>query len=156
MTNNDVFREIRFAFNFSNDQLIAVFGSAEYSVTKKQIDHWLKKEDEDQYLVLKDVELSTFLNGLINEKRGKKEGPAAVPEKSINNNIIFRKIKIALNLKDEDILEILLLVNFRISKHELSAFFRNPNKSQYRACHDQILRNFLRGMKMKYRDSSTL
>ena len=71
----------------------------------------------------------------------------------MNNNTIFRKLRIALNLKDEDILEILKLVDIEISKHELSAFFRKPGQSQYRECKDQILRNFLRGMQMKYRDN---
>ena len=65
--------------------------------------------------------------------------------------MIFRKLKIALNLKDEDILEILKLVDLRIGKHELSAFFRNPSQSQYRPCQDQFLRNFLHGMQLKYR-----
>jgi len=91
------------------------------------------------------------LNGLIVDKRGKKEGPQSVPEKQLNNNNILRKFKIALNLKDDDILEMLKLADFEISKHELSAFFRKPGQSQYRECKDQILRNFLQGMQMKYR-----
>ncbi|MFK7899908.1 MAG: DUF1456 family protein, partial [Cyclobacteriaceae bacterium] len=48
-------------------------------------------------------------------------------------------------------LAILDLANLRVSKHELSAFFRKPGQSQYRLCKDQILRNFLHGMQMKYR-----
>jgi uncharacterized protein YehS (DUF1456 family) len=94
--------------------------------------------------------MAIFLNGFINEKRGKKEGVQPEPEKRLNNNIILRKLKIALNLKDEDILEILMLADLRISKHELSAFFRNPNQEQYRLCKDQVLRNFLFGMQKKY------
>jgi uncharacterized protein YehS (DUF1456 family) len=97
------------------------------------------------------MDLSIFLNGLIIEKRGKKEGPQPLPETKLNNNIIFRKLKIALNLKDVDVLDILSLVDLRISKHELSAFFRKPNQSQYRLCKDQILRNFLHGLQKKYR-----
>ncbi|NOZ38536.1 MAG: DUF1456 family protein, partial [Gammaproteobacteria bacterium] len=59
--------------------------------------------------------------------------------------------KIALNLKDEDILEIMGLAGLSISKHELSAFFRRPDHKHYRECKDQILRNFLKGMRLKYR-----
>jgi uncharacterized protein YehS (DUF1456 family) len=43
------------------------------------------------------------------------------------------------------------LRGFRLSKHELSAFFRNPTQPQYRECKDQVLRNFLMGLQMKYR-----
>jgi uncharacterized protein YehS (DUF1456 family) len=112
----------------------------------------LKKDDDPDLQELYDKELAIFLNGLIVDKRGKKEGEQPKPEKRMNNNIVFRKLKIALNLRDDDILEILMLVDFRISKHELSAFFRNPVQSQYRPCKDQILRNFLMGMQIKYRD----
>jgi uncharacterized protein YehS (DUF1456 family) len=101
---------------------------------------------------LSGFQLATFLNGLIIEKRGKKEGPQPIPEKQLNNNIILRKLKIALNLKDEDILDLLKLAGLEISKHELSAFFRKPGQNQYRECKDQVLRNFLSGMGMKYRE----
>jgi uncharacterized protein YehS (DUF1456 family) len=56
-----------------------------------------------------------------------------------------------LDLKDEDILAILLLADLRISKHELSAFFRRADHKHFRACKDQILRNFLQGVQLKYR-----
>jgi len=84
----------------------------------------------------------------------KKEGKQPSPEQRINNNIIFRKLKIALNLKAEDVLEILNLSDMDISKHELSAFFRKPGHKHYRNCMDQILRNFLNGIQLKYRDST--
>jgi len=90
---------------------------------------------------------------LINDKRGKREGAQPEPEKLLNNNIIFMKLKIALNLKAEDVLGILELAEFRISKHELSAFFRKPGHKHYRECKDQILRNFLQGMQLKYRSN---
>ena len=68
------------------------------------------------------------------------------------NNIILRKLKIALDLKAEDLVDILQLADFRMSKSELSAFFRKPGHKHYRECKDQVLRNFLKGMQLKYRD----
>ena len=150
MTNNDILRRIRYIFDFSDSKMIEIFALAGHKVTRSQISDWLKKDDDPTFLDLNDYQLAIFLNGLINDKRGKKEGEQSIPENRLNNNIIFRKLKIALNLKDDDILEILGLVNFRLSKHELSAFFRNPNQDQYRPCNDQILRNFLLGMQEKY------
>ena len=64
------------------------------------------------------------------------------------------KLKIALNLKSEDVLEILQLAEFQLSKHELSAFFRKPGHKHYRDCKDQVLRNFLKGLQMKYRNGN--
>ena len=151
MNNNDVLRRIRYVFDFSDSKMIAVFGSADYEVTRGQVSDWLKKDDDPAYQECSDTQLAIFLNGLINEKRGKREGAQPEPEKQLNNNIIFMKLKIALNLKAEDVLEILELAEFRISKHELSAFFRRPGHKHYRECKDQILRNFLQGMQLKFR-----
>ena len=95
--------------------------------------------------------MASFLNAVIVDKRGKKEGPEPIPESRLNNNLIFRKLRIALNYKDEDILEILSSMDMDISKHELSAFFRNPSQPQFRPCKDQILRKFLFGLQRKMR-----
>ena len=151
MTNNDILRRIRYAFDFSDSKMIALFALADHQVTRGRICDWLKKEDDPSYRKCGDTELAIFLNGLINDKRGKKEGPQPEPEQTLTNNIIFRKLKIALNLKSEDILAILELADSRVSKHELSAFFRKPDHKHYRECRYQILRNFLKGLQLKYR-----
>jgi hypothetical protein len=64
----------------------------------------------------------------------------------MNNNEIFKKLRVALMLRDEHIIEILELVDFKISKSELSAFFRAENHENYMECGDQVLRNFLNGL----------
>jgi uncharacterized protein YehS (DUF1456 family) len=151
VTNTDILRRIRYTFDFNDSKMIAVFGLADHQVTREQISDWLKKDDDPAYQKCSDTELAIFLNGLINDKRGKREGPQPDPEQSLTNNIIFRKLRIALNLKAEDILEIMDLAGLRISKHELSAFFRKPDHKHYRDCKDQILRNFLNGVQIKYR-----
>ncbi|MCK5718930.1 MAG: DUF1456 family protein [Thiomargarita sp.] len=151
MTNNDVLRRIRYIFDFNDSKMIAIFGLADHQVTREQISDWLKKDDDPACQECSDTELAIFLNGLINDKRGKKEGTQPKSEKSLTNNIIFMKLKIALNLKAEDVLEIMGLADLHISKHELSAFFRRPNHKHYRECQNQILRNFLKGMQHKYR-----
>jgi len=128
---------------------MALFALADHPVTRDQISDWLKKDDDPVYQKCSDIELAIFLNGLINDKRGKKEGPQPEPEQRLTNNIIFRKIRIALNLQAEDILDILALAGVRISKHELSAFFRRPDHKHYRVCNDQILRNFFKRYAIK-------
>ncbi len=151
MTNNDVLRKIRYTFDYSDDQMIKLFKQGELEVTRAQISDWLKKEEDPDYKNIMDKHLAHFLNGFIIEKRGKRDGPAPVAEKTLTNNLILRKIKIALNLKVEDMIAIYDEQDFTISKHEISAFFRKPTQSQYRLCKDQFLRNFLMGMQKKYR-----
>lgn len=151
MTNNDILRRVRYIFDFNDDKMIALFASAECEVTRAQISDWLKQEDDPAFEKLSDTQLAIFLNGLINDKRGKKEGPQPVAEEVLTNNGIFMKLKIALNMQSDDILAIMALSDFRMSKHELSAFFRKPGHKHYRECKDQILRIFLKGLQLQYR-----
>ena len=151
MTNNDILRRLRYTFDFSDDKMIELFGSADLTVTRAQISDWMKKEEDPAFQKMEDRTLAIFLNGFINSKRGKKSGAQPQPEEQLNNNIILRKLKIALTLKDEDIMDIMELVGLTFSKHEISAFFRKFTQSQYRVCKDQFLRNFLKGLKVQYR-----
>ena len=151
MTNNDVLRRIRYIFDYGDDKMIALFAQADCEVTREQVSNWMKKEDQDDYQAINDHHMATFLNGLINDRRGKKEGEQPTPEKTLTNNIIFRKLKIALDFKDDDILAVMKLADLRMSRHELSAFFRKVGHKHYRECKDQILRNFIQGLQIKYR-----
>lgn len=152
MINNDILRRIRYILDISDSRMIAIFGMADVKVTREQISNWLKKDDDPAFNSCNDTEMATFLNGLINARRGKREGEQPKPENRLTNNIIFKKLNIALNLKSEDVLAILELADFQISKHELSAFFRKPDNKHYRLCKDQILRNYLKGLQIQYRD----
>lgn len=151
MTNNDILRRIRYSFDFSDSAMMKIFAAAEQTVTQEQVTSWLKKDDDPRYVSLQDPMMASFLNGLINEKRGKREGAQPAPEQKLTNNIILNKLKIALNLKAEDLLEYLELANFNLSKHELSAFFRKAGHKHYRECKDQVMRNFLQGLQIKLR-----
>ena len=138
MTNNDILRRIRYIFDFNDAKMITIFGLADSKVSREQISDWLKKDDDPAYKACSDTQLATFLNGLIIHKRGKKDGPQPKPEKKLNNNIIFRKLKIALNLKEEETLAILELANLKISKHELSAFFRREDQIGRASCRERV------------------
>jgi len=151
VTNNDVLRRIRYAFDFSDSKMMAIFALADHDVTREQVSAWLKGDEDLDFQKCRDVQLALFLNGLINDRRGKREGEQPEPERRLNYNLIFRKLKIALNLTAEDILAIFELTNVRLSKHELSAFFRKPSHKNYRECQSQVLRNFLMGLQLKYR-----
>jgi len=153
LTNNDILRRLRYVYDFNDNAMIKLFAEADCKVSREEISDWLKKDDDENYKACNDVTLATFLNGFINSKRGKREGTQPEPEKKLNNNIILRKLKIALNMKDDDVIEVLKLANFRLSKHELSAFFRKPDHKHYRECKDQVLRNFLQGLQKKVRGS---
>ena len=156
MNNNDTLRSLRYTFDLDDSKMIALFALAEHIVTRQQVSEWLKKDEDPNFKSLNGVELSIFLNGLIIKHRGKKEGavPAPEPEKWMTNNIVLKKIKIALSLTSDDIMELLKSAKLELSDHELSAFFRKPDHKNYRLCQDQILRSFLKGLQLKHRPIS--
>lgn len=152
MKNNDILRKIRYAFDFGDDNMIKLFKLGGLEVNRADVSDFLKKEEDEHHKPLNDRLFAHFLNGLIIHFRGTKGDEMPLAEKSLNNNIIFKKLKIALTLNDENILEIFDLASFNVSKHELSAIFRNPSQPQYRECKDQFLRKFLDGLAIKYRE----
>ena len=156
MDNNDVLRRVRYIFDFNDAKMISVFGLADHLVSREEVSDWLKREGDPTYQPLSALHLAAFLNGLISDKRGKREGPKPENEKRLSNNMIFMKLKIALNLKAEDVMAILALADVIISKHELSAFFRKTDHKHYRDCKDQILRNFLKGLQLQYRNDAAM
>lgn len=151
MYNNDILRRLRYTFDFGDSKMKELFSLGGLETDRTAISDWLKLEEDPAHKGLVDKDLAAFLNGLIVKNRGKKDGEDPKPEKSLNNNVILRKIKIALNMKDDDMLEVFDIARFQISKHELSAIFRKPGQSQYRECKDQFLRNFLMGLQIKHR-----
>jgi uncharacterized protein YehS (DUF1456 family) len=150
MRNNDILRRLRYTFDLKDSQMMALFALAGPPVEWERVSGWLKRDDDPAYQECSDAQLAVFLNGLIIDKRGRKDGPQPEPEKVLSNNIILMKLRIALNLKAEDVLEIMSLADMPISKHELSAFSRKPDHKHYRDCKDQMLRNFLKGLQIKY------
>jgi len=151
MTYNDILTRLRYTFDYTDAVLVTIFAAAEHTVTKDQVKNWLASEENPSFVPLSDNALAHFLNGLINHRRGKRPGPQAVAETRLNNNLIVTKLKIALNLKGEDLMNLLELADFRMSNHELSAFFRKPGNRHYRIMNDQVLRYILRGLQLKHR-----
>lgn len=149
MTNNDILRRFRYLFNFSDSEVVELFKLADFNVKEEVVKNWLKKEDDPELLEMVDRELAAFLNGLINKKRGKRDGPQPEPEEFLSNNMILMKLKIALTLKSDNILDLFALVDRKISKPELSSFLRSADHNQYRPLMDQYLRSFLKALQIK-------
>lgn len=155
MTNNDILRRLRYTFDLKDSAVIDILALADIVVTAEQVAGWLKREEDDGFLKMTDRDMLAFLNGFINVKRGKRDGAQPLREERLNNNMVLQKLRIALNLQAEGVLQLLELADFRLSKHELSAFFRKPGNKNYRECKDQILRKFLHGIQLQLRPGET-
>lgn len=154
MNNNDILRRLRYALDISNPVMIDIFQLSGCTIEQSTLIKLLKKEEEEEFISCSNPLLSFFLDGLIIHKRGRREsdaGQAPKPDASLNNNAILKKLRIALDLKEDDMLAIMGLAGVKISKAELSALFRNKDHKHFKECGDQFLRNFLQGLTIRNR-----
>lgn len=151
MNNNDVLIRLRYALNITDRKVVELFALAGQEIGEVELAAYFKREDEEGYLPCPDRAADLFLQGLIASRRGKREGAPVERRGKLDNNEILRRLRIALELKDEDIIEVLALAGVVVSKAEVNALFRKPGRDNYRACGDQFLRNFLAGLTKKYR-----
>ncbi len=147
MTHNDTLRGVRYLLNVSDAKLTDIIRLAGGEVSKDEIVAFLKKEDEDGYRPCGDKVMAHFLNGLVIYKRGKDDSRPPQPiEIPVTNNVVLKKLRVAFELKDSDIIALIEKSGLRVSKAELGAFCRRPDHRNYRDCGDQFLRNLLKGL----------
>ena len=147
MTHNDVLRSVRYLLNVSDATLADIIRLGHGEVSRGDLVAFLKKEDEDGYKACGDVVMAHFLNGLVTYKRGKDDSRPPQPvEVPVTNNTVLKKLRVAFELRDDDIIALLQRTGMSVSKTELSAFFRRPDHRNYRECGDQLLRYLLKGL----------
>ena len=163
MTNNDILIRLRYALDIKNVDMVEIFKLGGMDFTKEDVMNMLikVKEDEeapDSYIKVNNKTLEAFLNGFITFKRGPQKdkdgnvaGPMPVTGKESANNMLLKKVKIALQLTSEDVLDLLYEGGVTVSKGELGAILRSPDHKNYKECGDRFARNFLKGLTMKYR-----
>lgn len=152
MIKNDVLRSLRYMLDISDVQLAEIVELGGYAVSEEQIAAVLKKDDEPGFQPCSDELLAHALDGLVYFKRGKDDSrPAPALELPVSNNQVLKKLRVAFELKEDDIHAIMRSVDFVVSKPEMSALFRKAGTSNYRPCGDQFLRNFLKGLTQRLR-----
>ncbi|WP_158884425.1 DUF1456 family protein [Rhodanobacter sp. L36] len=157
MINNDTLRAIRYMLDLSDAKVVDIthLADAAFSLGKEDVQAFLKKDEEPGYVECSNAVLAHFLDGLVIHRRGRDESlPPRPVEKRVTNNVVLKKLRVAFELKDVDMHEILANAGFPVSKPELSALFRQPGHKNFRLCGDQLLRNFLKGLTMRLRGDS--
>lgn len=152
MNNNDVLRTLRYVLGVGESALVEITKLAEdgFDIDSERMVAFLKKDDAEGYQECSDAVMVRFLDGLIVHRRGRPEGSTPPPlARAVTNNLVLKKLRVAFELKESDMHEMLAAAGFPMSKPELSALFRSPDHKNFRACGDQVLRNFLRGLSLR-------
>ncbi|NVO00752.1 MAG: DUF1456 family protein, partial [Geobacteraceae bacterium] len=142
MTNNDILRRFRYALDISNPKMIEIFRFAEVNIDQETVLSLLKKEEEEGFIDCSNALLESFFDGFVTLKRGARNDADSKPlaistEKERVNNTILRKMRIALEFKDEDMLAVMNLAGVMVTKSELGALFRSKGHKNYKECGDQ-------------------
>jgi uncharacterized protein YehS (DUF1456 family) len=154
MINNDVLRSIRYMLDLSDGKVLEIIklADANFPIEKEGVQAFLKKDGEAGYVECSNAVLAHFLDGLVIQRRGRDESQPPRPiEKRVTNNVVLKLLRVAFELKDVDMHQILADAGFPMSKPELSALFRQPEHKNFRLCGDQLLRNFLKGLTLRVR-----
>ena len=154
MINNDVLRSIRYMLDLSDHKVVEIahLADPELPLDKDDVRACLLREEEPGHQACSDATLAHVLDGLIVHLRGRDESvPPRPVEKRIRNNVVLKKLRVAFQLKDDDMHQVFAAAGFPLARPELSALFRQPGHKNYRACGDQLLRAFLKGLTMRVR-----
>jgi len=155
MTPNDTLHRIQTALHLSGEEMMAVYALEKHLITPERIAAITARLDTPGAQECTYEELGIFLDGLIRLKRGTISNPP--PEDAeivLDNNLILKKLRIALQLKDPEILIVFGLAERDISISRIKDLFRNPIHPKYRSCSDAILNDFLIGLDEFYYDES--
>lgn len=148
MTNNDHLKSLRYLLNLRDAGVRELLALVNCDVPLEDIANYLKDEEDPSYRECPHEIMAHFLDGMIILKRGKDDSrppqPIQIP---VTNNLVLKKLRVAFELKDTDLIALIEKSGvLRVTKAELSAFFRNQSHRNYRECGDQFLRNLLRAM----------
>lgn len=155
MNHNDRLTRLRYALDIKDNDMVKIFELGGVTVTKEEVRQLLKKTDPETYEIeLTNENFERFLNGMIISQRGAREGagePALELHNGNANNLLLKKLKIALSLTSDDMLHFLDQAGVRVSKGELGAILRKEGHRNYKPCGDKYARNFLKGLMLEYR-----
>jgi len=144
MTNNDVLRRLRYALNLPDPLALKILALGGREAAAGEWERWLKKDEDPALVACHDEDLAAFLDGFITLRRG--PSPRQPEASRLTNNLILKKLRIALAWQETEVLEALAAGGMTVSKNELTALFRKPGQKNFKPCGDQILRAFLNGI----------
>jgi len=143
---NDILYKIQKALNLSQKEMLEAYELADYKMDATHLDSLLKRRQDEGSKLCSYEELGVFLDGFVILKRGpspKKKNDEAV---ELTNNLILKKLRIALELKEAETEIIFSLGEAELSKQQLASLFRKEGHKNFKECSDELLMAFLDGM----------
>ena len=149
MTYNDIIKRLRYILDVDDQVLAECFALGGETMTQEMVRSLCQPAD-DGGVVCSEEQMSRFLDGLILWRRGPSDKGQRNPV-ALNNNVVLKKIRIALELEARDLDNAFMLADYEISPHEISALFRKPGTKHYAQCSDHIFERLMSGLSLYFR-----
>jgi uncharacterized protein YehS (DUF1456 family) len=153
---NEILYRIRKALDLSIDEMLEAYRLADHRMDREHLESLLKQRQDKDFKLCSYEELGVFLDGLIILKRGpspKKHQESEVV--ALTNNLILKKLRIALELKEPETEIVFNLADVMLGKQELKSLFRKEGHKNFRSCSDELLMAFLEGLDEFYYTGKT-
>ncbi|MBU1669444.1 DUF1456 family protein [bacterium] len=150
---NDILYKIKTALSLDNERMLKAYTLADYTMSKERLESILKRHQDKGYVKADYEELGVFLDGLVLLKRGpSSQVKDDVEVLELSNNLILKKLRVALELKEPELVIIFALADVELSKRQVGSLFRKEDNKNFKACSDELLMAFLEGLDEFYYD----
>ena len=147
MNHNELMRNLRRALAVNEHGLAEIYALCGESMEPEALKNRLKQSNESGYVECEEATAARMLEALIIHLRGAREGAEPPqPQLPLSNNHILKKLRIAYDLKDEDMHRLFATEGTELGKQQLKSLFRKADNKNYLACSDKLLRVFLKGL----------
>jgi len=150
---NDILFKIKTALSLSSSEIIEAYSLVDFTMSEERVGNILKRHQDKGYEEATYEELGLFLDGLVVLKRGensKKVGADEVVE--LTNNLMLKKLRVAMNLKESELVIIFALAEVTLTKRQIGSLFRKEGGKNFKACSDELLMAFIEGLDEFYYD----
>ena len=150
---NDILFKLKKALSLTPKEMIKAYALANYEMTQERLESILKRRQDKGYSEATYEELGVFLDGLVLLKRGASDKVATDDESvSLSNNLILKKVRVAMELREPELVILFALAEQELSKRQIGALFRKEGTKNFKSCSDELLMAFLEGLDEFYYD----
>jgi len=146
ISTNEVLYRIQQSIHLTQDEMLKAYELENYVMERSHLASLLKRRQDKDFMLCSYEELGVFLDGLVTLKRGPSSKKKDEEVVELSNNLILKKLRIALELKEAEIEIIFGLADIELSKQQLSSLFRKEGHKNFKICSDELLMAFLEGL----------
>jgi len=157
MQPNDVLFKIKKALSLETEEMIKAYALADFEMTEERLESIIKRRQDKGFEEATFEELGVFLDGLVLLKRGPSDKVANEDDVvELTNNLILKKVRVAMELKEPELVILFALAEVELTKRQIGSLFRKEGTKNFKACSDELLNAFLEGLDEFYYDGEEI